>query len=883
MARNRSFCTISASSIDSSPQRSGQDSPYNANHHDDFRFRTPVAGSPPESVTTQEDCSGVLLRRSRGNYIASQTLNPILLGAVIRLNLHVAITMRPQMLQGILASLLPGQSDLKFKDGSQIQVLDSLALAQPATVKKFQYACVFRQERLILVWHDDLVHIVPRATHIEEKLLAWVWGEGRLPVNILHLPSRAPSTLYDSGISSPIGTATPAAGITTPGLLMQLSSSEDVSEKNAAIERPESVARPVARASAFFIGCAMCLSLCLLCGVYVGKLVTECILANDWIKMALIFPVPLLMCVSLFFFQVIFTNIFQMIGPIGGVNTNSRYFSAHKPCLRRAYADGFVPPKVTIQMPVYKEGMDSVIIPTVRSLQAAISYYESHGGSANIFINDDGLRAGLTDDEARCRKDFYTDNRIGWVARPKHNGDEGFVRKGKFKKASNMNFALNISQKVEAYMQDLADARLANKETDLITDAEEEEMYQSALARVLEENPLAWADGDIRVGELILIVDSDTRVPEDCVLYGAAEMFLSPEAAIVQHSTGVMQVTHDYFENGITYFTNLIYSSIRFSIGSGEVAPFVGHNAFLRWQAVQDVGVPEEDGYVPYWSESHVSEDFDIALRLQMKGNIIRVADYHDNEFKEGVSLTIYDEIARWQKYAYGVNEMIFHPIHRWIYKGPFTPLFYTYITSNIMVSSKISILAYMCSYYALGSAMFLTALNYFIVGWFRDDLASSYLTSWNVLLSLIVVFNAAGPIALAIVRYRTGEKALLEALVENFKWMPMMTVFFGGISFHISNAILAHLFHVDMQWGATSKEKEDSNFFQEMPRIFRTFKYMYLIIVLLVGAMVYLGAFAPPDWAITDFSVIVPLAINLGFHALVPLVLNPSLMIFNY
>lgn len=339
-----------------------------------------------------------------------------------------------------------------------------------------------------------------------------VWGEGRLPVNILHMPSRAPSTLYDSGISSPIGTATPAAGITTPGLLMQLSSSEDVSEKNAAIERPESVARPVARASAFFIGCAMCLSLCLLCGVYVGKLVTECILANDWIKMALIFPVPLLMCVSLFFFQVIFTNIFQMIGPIGGVNTNSRYFSAHKPCLRRAYADGFVPPKVTIQMPVYKEGMDSVIIPTVRSLQAAISYYESHGGSANIFINDDGLRAGLTDDEARCRKDFYTDNRIGWVARPKHNGDEGFVRKGKFKKASNMNFALNISQKVEAYMQDLADARLANKETDLITDAEEEEMYQSALARALEENPLAWADGDIRVGELILIVDSDTRV-----------------------------------------------------------------------------------------------------------------------------------------------------------------------------------------------------------------------------------------------------------------------------------------------------------------------------------------------------------------------------------
>lgn len=72
--------------------------------------------------------------------------------------------------------------------------------------------------------------------------------------------------------------------------------------------------------------------------------------------------------------------------------------------------------------------------------------------------------------------------------------------------------------------------------------------------------------------------------PADCLLYGAAEMFLSPEVAIIQHSTSVMQVSQDYFENGITYFTNLIYSAIRFAVGSGETAPFVGHNAFLRWQ-----------------------------------------------------------------------------------------------------------------------------------------------------------------------------------------------------------------------------------------------------------------------------------------------------------
>ncbi|EQL03458.1 hypothetical protein OCS_00843 [Ophiocordyceps sinensis CO18] len=836
---------------------------------------------PPESVHNHDDCLGVLLRRSRGNYVTAPCpAHHVLLEAAIRLNLAVAVTLRPQMLDGILASLAPGQTELRLKGGSQIQIIDSLAFAHSSSIKKFQYACVCRQERLVLVWHDDLQNIVPVATQIEEKLLSLVWGEGKLPFNILQMPSNAPSTM-SSGISSPHGTVTPALEKATAHV--HITESVDDLDKDPDFDRPESVARPVARASAVFIGLAMCLAICLIFGVYIGQLVTECLLDYSWTRLALVVPIPLLMCVSLFFFQVVFTNIFQMLGPIGGVDTNSRYYSCHKPCLRRAYADGFIPPKITIQMPVYKEGMESVIMPTIRSLQAAVSYYESHGGSANIFINDDGLRAGLSEEEVQKRRDFYHDNNIGWAARPKHNGEEAFCRKGKFKKASNMNFALNTSQKVEAHLQEAMDAKLASGESDLIEESEEAAMYEVALCRVLEENPLVWAEGDIRVGEIILLVDSDTRVPVNCLLYGAAEMFLSPEAAIVQHSTGVMQVSRDYFENGITFFTNLVYTSIRFSIGSGEVAPFVGHNAFLRWQAVQDVCVGDDTDYVSYWSENHVSEDFDMALRLQMKGNTIRVASYHNDEFKEGVSLTIYDEITRWQKYAYGVSEMMFHPFHRWIFKGPFSPLFYTYLRSNIMLSSKISIMAYMCSYYALGAPLPLSMMNYFIVGWFRDNLASCYLTSWNVFLSLVVVFNAASPVALAIFRYRTGERSLLGSLVENYKWTPMMTVFFGGISYHTSIALLAHLLNIDMQWGATAKEKEDSNFFQEMPRIFKTFKYMYLTIFLVVGAMVYLGAFAPPDWAISDFSVVIPLAINLGFHALVPLVLNPSLMVFNY
>lgn len=44
-------------------------------------------------------------------------------------------------------------------------------------------------------------------------------------------------------------------------------------------------------------------------------------------------------------------------------------------------------------MPVYKEGLCGVIEPTVRSIKQAITTYELQGGSANLFVNDDGSKS----------------------------------------------------------------------------------------------------------------------------------------------------------------------------------------------------------------------------------------------------------------------------------------------------------------------------------------------------------------------------------------------------------------------------------------------------------------------------------------------------------
>jgi hypothetical protein len=405
-------------------------------------------------------------------------------------------------------------------------------------------------------------------------------------------------------------------------------------------------------------------------------------------------------------------------------------------------------------MPVYKEGLAAVIAPTIKSVKKAISTYELQGGSANIFINDDGIQL-LSEQDREERLNFYEFNQIGWTARPGH-GVDGFYRKGKFKKASNMNYGLAISNKVEAKLQEV-------ERSDSWSQSDETLAYECALLDVLEEDGKAWADGNIRLGDYILLIDSDTRIPTDCFLDAVSEMEQSPNVAIIQFNSGVMQVAFNYFENGITYFTNLIYTAIRFGVASGDIAPFVGHNAILRWNAIQEVGFIE-DGVEKYWSESSVSEDFDMALRLQVLGYIIRFAAWAGDGFKEGVSLTVYDELTRWEKYAFGCNELVFHPIRTWLWRGPFTPLFRKFIASSMPVASKINIIAYIGTYYALGAAWLLTLVNYIAVGFFNDYLSRWYVESWKIWVAIVVVFDAASNVALAVQRYRLGEKGFLSS-----------------------------------------------------------------------------------------------------------------------
>lgn len=142
--------------------------------------------------------------------------------------------------------------------------------------------------------------------------------------------------------------------------------------------------------------------------------------------------------------------------------------------------------------------------------------YARQGGTSSIFIHEDGMQV-ISEEQRQERIAFYATHNIGWVARPKHDGSpEGFKRAGRFKKASNMNYGLALTMKLEKHLRTLEEAvELGELECQSL----EDKALEMAIEEMFEESGRRWrpwaANGkSLRIGEIILIVDADTIVPE---------------------------------------------------------------------------------------------------------------------------------------------------------------------------------------------------------------------------------------------------------------------------------------------------------------------------------------------------------------------------------
>ena len=78
-----------------------------------------------------------------------------------------------------------------------------------------------------------------------------------------------------------------------------------------------------------------------------------------------------------------------------------------------------------------------------------------------------------------------------------------------------MNYCLDFSIRVEDELLRLIAALCAEtgKSNEEITVQEENVLYNRALETVIEQDEgRTWASGNVRIGDIILIIDSDTRV-----------------------------------------------------------------------------------------------------------------------------------------------------------------------------------------------------------------------------------------------------------------------------------------------------------------------------------------------------------------------------------
>jgi hypothetical protein len=489
----------------------------------------------------QDAFEGVVLKKARGTFTCCPpqmaAIPDSLFAVVARMNVRCAMTVNTRLVRAMLDSIV-ARTDLDYvplPDGLRVQVLRTMADLPRGQLHHF--AAFVEDVRMLVVWDDEPEKLLARAQSLEAKLIEITWGNG---------DDGAEADEDDGGAEKKGNNGKSHAGVVGVQEL-------DPAQLEEALAKEH---RPVRLESAIIV--MFTLALWLVCpALGIRWLVYQSVVDGTYLRWALLAALPAQLFVSLFFFQSMVTSLFQVFGPISAVASNSKFYSGKPP--RRIDRNQGPLPHVTIQMPVYKEGLAAVIKPTVVSLKAAISTYEMQGGTANIFVNDDGMQL-IPDEDAQARRDFYDEHNIGWVARPPHNpgtnpkakaadspgeGEEKrFLRRGKFKKASNMNYALHVSNRVED--------RLAAVQRDAKWNNERESAaYQRCLAEVLREDEgRTWAEGNIRVGDYILLIDSDTRVPRDCLLDAVSEMEQSPELAILQYQSGVMNVTKSFFENG---------------------------------------------------------------------------------------------------------------------------------------------------------------------------------------------------------------------------------------------------------------------------------------------------------------------------------------------
>ncbi|GAA5906947.1 hypothetical protein JCM6882_000009 [Rhodosporidiobolus microsporus] len=831
----------------------------------------------------------VAIRLGKRDYVlhpVDERLNAFQL-ALNELNCEIAVTFSADVAKVVAASLTPDAHVFSLTDSNHIQVVETMADLAHARIA--QHACFIRDEHRIVIWADQVEELEETVQDFESKLVSYVMQRTLRP----GFHSR--STTYSTLTSSPSTPKLPPSPSFT-SLIQQEFIDEKAQDKELENAEAGALPAPARRRlplnQSIYAGLSTSVVFVLL-ATTARPLLKECLLDGNWMRMTILAALPALACIYMFLSETAVGIVAQIFFPIGVTSSNTLFYSAI-PSPRNITG---VLPHMTVLMPVYKEDLVEVLAPTIESISRAIRTYELQGGTASIIISEDGLQ--LVDaDEQEKRKDYYDRMNVAWVARPPSG------RAGRFKKSSNLNVTHALSLRIEELMDERRPT--GPQEVAAWTQVDEDRLYESTLQAALDEkNGEVWASGNVRHGEYILLIDSDTRVPPDCFLDAVCEMEAEPFLGLLQHQSGAFLAGAGYFETFMSFLTVIVNHMISFNVANGGSAPVMGHNCFIRWSAAQHQALNNPDNKV--WDEGHVSEDYVLYMNLNASfllsilpvtgsspltslfastraGYITRWATYAHGEFREGVSLTCDEELNRWQKYAFGASEIMFNPIKSWLTKGPISMLFLRYLFGPTPLPTKLANCSYMSSYWAMAVGPPMILAFYFLQGNYAEVLSSAFVPAFQIIIAALFVYNACGTLAIIISRYRSQSATLFTASKEAILAIPCGLVFWAGLQFHVLTALLAHVTSYNITWSATKKEVETPTIQEEFPVVLKRHWLTFLLsIVIIAGVAVSATSIVPIQWRIEAPTIQFPILWVACAHLLYPILLNPAVMLWRF
>lgn len=492
---------------------------------------------------------------------------------------------------------------------------------------------------------------------------------------------------------------------------------------------------------------------------------------------------------------------------------DSLYYSCHRTPrdVERAL------PPVVCMVPVYTEPFEDVIQPTLDSVRVAIDMYAAIGGVAKLVVCEDGLQA-LPQSDAAVRVAYYTGHDVAYVARPLSG------RRGKFKKASNMNYCLTLGKVFGKFKE---------------PGWQDDEAWR--LCKVRCSGVVGAGDPSLDDGSILLLLDCDTRVPKTCLVDVIPEFVSDTSIAYVQHSMRAFgDQMNTMWERMISHSTARIYErGIADGTALGDPAPIVGHNVYIRWRALDTV---THGGEFDTWAPDKVSEDFALFLQLAIERFPGRYATY-SNGFEEGISSTYIDEVNKLRKFTYGVFEMAFNPCARWPGHGPFNMDFVKFlVTRDVPLNLKLCVTFYMTTYLAMAWA-FPLLLFESVFAFVLPDFYERYLwRSLDVCLACSLVFWVV-PFLCDVSRWRSW-RAVRDSVVH-MGWSIPHGIFVLSSMMHATIAMLGFFGSFDrIVWGATPKKAIGAKRerLQDMQMLLRCQWPMFLVMTMCFGTFVSLA-----------------------------------------